>query len=367
MKKSLWTLVIVAHAAIGWADTFDTPPPRNPVDVVVFSDFQCPFCALFSGPLRDVQATGVDGVPVRVTFKHFPLPMHVNAPLAHQAALAAGEQKRFWEMHDLLFARQQRLRRDDVISYAMQLGLDIDRFRRDLDSERLKQIVAADQHDGEELLVNATPTFFVNGRRFAGYVPLAELRQIVRAEAQRPGSAVPDASMSLGAPDAPVVVELFVDLLSPLSRRALDVAADLVKRRPADMRVQFRHLPLDFHPQAMLAHEAAVAAAADERFWDFARYLIDHPWSITRADLAAAAGRLDLEPTAFAKALDDHRYADRVRVDLQSGRERGIRGSPTFVVNGRRLDGVPTLDVLTKYVDAALASTYDADQMRKHQ
>src|SRR5436305_326368 len=122
MMLALQTLLVAAQLASGAPDPSAIAPRPAPVEIVVFSDFQCPFCARFARPLRDVQAAGANGVPVTVTFKNFPLPMHARAPLAHQAALAAGEQGRFWEMHDLLFANQPRADRDDLIGYARRLG-----------------------------------------------------------------------------------------------------------------------------------------------------------------------------------------------------------------------------------------------------
>src|SRR6266480_1377313 len=106
MTLALCSVLVAAQLAAG-APEAAAPPAPKPVDIVVFSDFQCPFCALFSRPLRELQATGVDGVAINVTFKHFPLPMHQRAPLAHRAALAAAEQGQFWAMHDILFANQQ--------------------------------------------------------------------------------------------------------------------------------------------------------------------------------------------------------------------------------------------------------------------
>src|SRR5262245_25299901 len=126
--------MIVAAALLGVLLTApQTETPRPVVEIELFSDFQCPFCARFAEPFRAVQTTRIDGVDVRVTFRHYPLIIHPRAPLAHQAALAAGEQGRFWEMHDLLFANQARVQRDDLVSYAKTLGLDVDRFTRDLD------------------------------------------------------------------------------------------------------------------------------------------------------------------------------------------------------------------------------------------
>src|SRR5207248_2896529 len=137
------------------------------------------------------------------------------------------------------------------------------------------------------------------------------------------------------------------------------------KRRPADVRIQFRNFPLGFHPQAALAHEAAVTAAKSGRFWAVADYLLAHQSSIAEQDLIAVAGRAGIDEAAFAQTLHEHRYAARVEADRQAGLKRGIRGSPSIFVNGRRIDGVPSARMLTEYVDAALAARPQTDQARK--
>jgi protein-disulfide isomerase len=367
---AVWTLLVAAQltAAAPAAPAVSSDAAPKPVEIVLFSDFQCPYCALFAAPLREVQAHGVDGVPVKVTFKHYPLPMHERAPLAHQAALAAGEQGRFWEMHDLLFANQDRLDRGDLIAYAERLQLDVPRFRRDLDSDRLTRLVESDKADGNQLRVSATPTYFINGHEYSGAMRLEDLKRLVAEEDRRARAVttdVPDEAMSLGSPAALVTLELFADLQSPVSAPTLLAVLDVLKRYPSDVRLQFRHFPLSFHRQAPLAHQAAVAAAHGGRFWEFTSDVLGHPQSLREEDLVAAAVRVGLDEAAFAGALRDHRYAARVDADVQGGLKKGVRGSPSLLVNGRRIDGVPTAQALIEYVDAALAASRQTDQLKK--
>ena len=367
MMPVLQTVLVAAQLVSGSADPSAAAARPAPVEIVVFSDFQCPFCARFARPLRELQAAGADGVPVTVTFKNFPLPMHARAPLAHQAALAAGEQGRFWEMHDLLFANQQRADRDDLTLYARRLGLDVERFRADMDSDRIKHAIEADKMDGQQLRIGGTPTYYVNGREYSGATTLDELKRIVAAESARARAAddVGEAAMSIGSADARVTLELFADLQSPVTRPAMTALLDAVKRRPADVRLQFRHFPLSFHQHAPLVHEAAVVAARQGRFWEFAADLLDHPPVNAEADIVAAAGRVGLDGATLTRALHEHRYAARVDADLQTGRKKGIRGSPAIVINGRRIDGVPTTQALAEYIDSALSAPPQTDQRRK--
>jgi predicted DsbA family dithiol-disulfide isomerase len=127
-------------------------------------------------------------------------------------------------------------------------------------------------------------------------------------------------------------------------------------RYPGQIRLQFRHFPLAFHPQAAMAHEASVIAARAGQFWEFVAYTLDHQDSLRDQELIALAGRLGLDTATFGQSLREHRYAPRIEADVQAGQRRGIRGSPVVTVNGKRIDGIPSQKMLTDYVDAVLAT-----------
>ncbi len=335
-----------------------TPAPFH-VEVVLYSDFQCPFCARFARAFRELQARGVEGVETSVRFKHFPLDeLHPAALLAHRAALAADAQGKFWEMHDLLFADQSSLTRAKVVQFAARLGLDAARFERDLESERVKQTIAADRADGMRLGVQGTPTFFVNGRGYSGARTFEQLKQLVEGEAARALALaeIGDRMLSRGPSDAPVTVELFADLESPVTRPAVAVLEEAARKYPSKVRIQFRNFPLSFHPQAPLAHEAAMTAATEGRFWEFVSFILVHQESLREQDLIAEAGRLGLDRAKFADSLDRHRYAPRVVADVEAGLARGLRGSPVIFVNGKRIDGVPSMEKIVEYVESELAA-----------
>src|SRR4029077_15401408 len=154
-----------------------------------------------------------------------------------------------------------------------------------------------------------------------------QLKAIVVGERQRTRALVEvgEMLMSRGPADAAVTLELFADLQSPLTAPALHVAQAISQLYPSSVRLQFRNFPLAFHPQAALAHEAAMSAAREGRFWPFATYLLDHQGGLREQDLLALAGRLGLDPTQFGETIRQHRYAARVDADLQAGLKRGIR------------------------------------------
>jgi len=147
-----------------------------PVTLVEFSDFECGHCAAFHDSLEEVLRQG--GYDVRVVFRHFPLDvscnpkaatrLHPEACLAAIAAECAGEQGKFWEYHNLLFAHQQELSREFLFGYGARLGLDKARFAACLGSAAAAQRVAQDALDGAQLGIDSTPTVFINGRMIRG-------------------------------------------------------------------------------------------------------------------------------------------------------------------------------------------------------
>src|SRR5207245_173308 len=151
------------------------PAAAPEATIQVFSDFQCPYCEQFAGPLREFQTKGVEGIRTKVEFKNFPLGFHQYAQLAAQAAVAAGEQGKFWEMHDALFANQNALKREDLLKYADTFKLDLPRFTKDLDSDRVKKMIDADKAEAALKKVQGTPTFFVNGKEYSGTKSFEEL------------------------------------------------------------------------------------------------------------------------------------------------------------------------------------------------
>ncbi len=133
------------------------------IKVVEFSDFECPFCSRAADALN--QLKGHFGDKIHVVFRQFPLDFHQNAKLAHQGALEALAQGKFWPFHDLLFKNQKALTRADLEKYAGEVGLDLDKFKKALDAETHKAAVDADIALGGKVGVNGTPTMFINGER----------------------------------------------------------------------------------------------------------------------------------------------------------------------------------------------------------
>ena len=139
---------------------------KAPVTIEEFADFQCPPCGSVSSMIKDLDKKNPDRV--RVVFRHYPLKNHQHAMPAALAAEAAAVQGKFWEMHDLLFQGQPTWSKAPEVQsifegYASSLGLDLERFRKDMADEKIKARVTADQERAASLGVTRTPSLFING------------------------------------------------------------------------------------------------------------------------------------------------------------------------------------------------------------
>jgi protein-disulfide isomerase len=158
-------------------------PVEAPVTVLEYGDFQCPFCGRAERILRELLSDFAD---VRYVWRHLPLTdVHPNAQLAAEAAEAASDQGAFWEMHDVLLEQQKALRPSDLIGYAQELGLDVDRFTDALSTHSGAGRVAEDVDSADLSGVSGTPTFFINGRRHYGAYDIGTLSAAVRAAGAR--------------------------------------------------------------------------------------------------------------------------------------------------------------------------------------
>jgi protein-disulfide isomerase len=172
-------------------------PDDAPVTVVEFADFECPHCAA-AVPLVDAVVAAHPG-KVRLVYKFFPLAMHVHGEAAARAAYAASMQGKFWEMHHLLFERQDNLEQGDLERYAKALKLDVAKWKADMESQAVKDRVDADRKLGDSYKIVGTPTIYVNGRELDSEAD-EPLEERVAIELGVPPVAAPSA----GAPSAGV-------------------------------------------------------------------------------------------------------------------------------------------------------------------
>lgn len=155
-------------------------PREAPLQLVMFGDFQCPFCLGAQSILRRVRERLGDRL--LFGFRHLPIPeRHPLAPQAAEASEAAAAQGRFWDYHDALYAEQPRLSREVMVAVAADLGLDVERLVAELDAGVHRDRIARDIASAEASGATGTPTFFVNGKRLFGAYDASSLVEALEA------------------------------------------------------------------------------------------------------------------------------------------------------------------------------------------
>lgn len=355
------------------------------VTIVLWSDFQCPFCSRVVPTLKQIEDSYGD--KVRVVFRQQPLPFHNNAKLAAEASLAAHEQGKFWPYHDKLFANQQSLDRASLERFAQELGLDVGRFKAGLDSGKFTKKVEEDSAQGMAVGANGTPTFFINGREFVGAQPFESFKKVIDeeivkadgllakgikpenlyAELQKDASKPPPPEAEkvatdiniAGAPmkgpkNAPVSVVIFSDFQCPFCGRAVPTLKEIEKQYQGKVNLVFKHQPLPMHPNAKPAAFASMAANEQGRFWEMHDKLFANQQSLDRASLERFASELGLDMGKFKAAMDSNKYDAYVAADSAEGTRVGANGTPTFFVNGRQLVGAQPFESFKRLIDEEL-------------
>jgi protein-disulfide isomerase len=366
-----------------------------PITIVAFSDFQCPFCSRVLPTLDKLQKEYPN--KVRVFFRHNPLPFHSDAPLAAQAAVAAELQGKFWPMHDKLFGNQQNLKRPDLEKYAQEIGLDVEKFKKDIDSPAVKKRVDDDLELGKKLGVQGTPNFFIDGRPIRGAVPYEQFKAAVDDELAR-GKKLMDKGVSssgvfaalmkgqgkgMGTPTAPAAppripigAELyniqpgdaphigvqnpkitlieFSDFQCPYCSRAKNTLDELLKIYKDSLRITFRHFPLPFHNNATPAAIAAVAAAQQGKFWQMHDKLFANQQALGAADLEKYATEIGLDMAKYKAAIENPKTKETVEEDKKMGEKFGVGGTPSFFINGHSFSGAYPLESFKTAIDEEL-------------
>ncbi len=367
-------------------------PRTAPVTVVVFSDFQCPFCRKLSGTLEELAKAYPNDV--RVVFKHNPLPFHARAePAAELAleALARRGEAGFWQVHDALFAGEA-LEDSDLAEIAKAAKLDPGQAAAAVASHKYQEAIEHDQDLAGDLEANGTPTSFVNGRKLVGAQPLDELKTLVDEEiahaktlvaggtpAARVYEAIikggktapPPKQLAVAAPSkanpvrgargAGVTIQMFTDFQCPFCGRAQTTLAEVEKRYKGRVNVVYRNMPLPMHPNARPAATVAMEAfkqKGDAGFWQMHDLLFANQRALERADLLGYAAQLGLDAAKVEAALDQHLYDAAIDADVKAANDAGIGGTPTFVVNGYELVGAQQLPAFRRVIERALAEKH---------
>lgn len=380
----------------------DDAPSRGPqgalVTIVEFSDFNCQYCRLANGTVLEILRLYPD--QVRLVYRHSLLDPEDGTQSA-EAALAAADQGRFWPFHDRMFAHAGRHDRAAIERAARDVGLDMARFRRDLDESRFRSAARDQDRRAAELGISATPAFFVNGRPLLGAHPLGAFvllveeelaeaealvargvarrdvyhrvtsRGLARAEPIPEGADMPLApridpartyAIGLGQPshrrgrdDALVTIVEVGDFLCGFCGRVQPTLAEIATQYGNEVRFVFRHMPLGNNPASRLVAEAALAAGDQGRFWEMHDRLFTAGGGLDRPALEVIAREVGLDLARFTAALDRGAFEPAVSRDAADAARLGVRGTPTFFINGAPIVGAKTLEEFRAVIDAELA------------
>ncbi|MFT7626038.1 MAG: protein-disulfide isomerase, partial [Myxococcota bacterium] len=387
-------------------------PADAPVTIVEFSDFQCPFC----GRVKPTIKTLLKEYPgqIRVVFMHNPLPFHKQAAAAARATVAAHRQGRFWPMHDRMFEEQRSLKDEPWDALAEEVGLDLNRFRADLNDAGTSKHVAHQMAIAASLGARGTPSFFINGEKLSGAQPITKFRSVVdaalvEADAElkkgtpksrlhevlsernfprytsvmvrgekppalpparpsRPAKAVDNTIWKVtlagdeparGPKNAPVTIVAFSDFQCPFCTRAEKTMDALAKRYGKDVRIVWKHFPLAFHKQAPSAHRASIAAHQQGKFWEMQKLLMGNQRDLNRKAYERWGKKIGLNMRRFNKALDQDDAALQAVIDrdMKLGASVGVKGTPNFFVNGKKLVGAQPEARFATVIDAELVAT----------
>jgi protein-disulfide isomerase len=381
-----------------WRLSIDGSPVEGSPDALVtlveFSDYQCPYCGRANTTVQQLKKDY--GSKLRLVMKEFPLTsIHPKARGAALAAVAAGLQGKYWEMHDKLFANQLALDPPALEGYAKDIGLDVARFQADVANPRTAAVLERDTELAAALGVTSTPAVFINGRRLpGGAVPIESFKalideELVKAEAMvragTPASEVyariiekgevpnaakarqadaaaavrkvdaPAESPSFGPQFAKVTIVEWSDFQCPYCSRAAPTVEKLREAYGKDVRFVFRNFPLPMHPNARIAAQAAMAAHAQGKFWDMHDQLFANQAALDRASLDKTAEKLGLDMARFARDIDGPQVKALIDADVAAAAAAGVRGTPTLFVNGRPVSGAPQWEQFRAEIDAEIA------------
>ncbi len=370
------------------------------ITLVVFSDFQCPFCSRLEPTLDQVRQTYGDDV--RIVWKNEPLPFHQHAKLAAQvgqAVLVLRGQEAFWRFHDMAFRRQPNLGPDAVRAWAVACGVDASELDAGLERGTWLAKVDADHELAKRIGVNGTPASFVNGIALSGAQPLEKFKVIIDAELSEAKKLVaqgaPPASVYRvrvaenlqaqparkdvddderedtktvwaipvgrspvrGSASAPVTIVEFSDFQCPFCKRVEPTLEQLRTRYGAKLRFVWKDEPLPFHPRALPAAELARFArskSGDAGFWDMHDRLFASQPKLDDADLEAQARGANLDAKAAMAAVTARSFASAIDEDAELADDLQASGTPHFFINGRRLVGAQPLETFQAIIDEEL-------------
>ncbi|MFL5248969.1 MAG: DsbA family protein [Myxococcales bacterium] len=359
-------------------------PKHAKVTIVEWSDFQCPFCGRVDPTVRQILSTYKDDV--RLVWRNEPLPFHPNALPAAKAAMAAHKQGKFWQMHELMFAHQTDLSEAKYEEWAKQIGLDVARWKADKDSPAIAEAIQKDNSYGQQVGANGTPSFFINGKLIAGALPFdtfkamideqiakaneltkkgvrpEKLYETIVAENVKAAGSTPEVKVDvgnapvLGPKNAAVTIVEWSDFQCPYCGRVEPTLQQVREEYKGKVRLAWKNQPLSFHPNAMPAAEAAMAADEQGKFWEFHDALFKRQNELGPALYDEVAKQVGLDMEKFHASIQGHKHLAQIKADMAAGSAVGADGTPTFFINGKKLVGAMPIESFKQVIDAELAA-----------
>lgn len=379
-----------------------------PVTMVVFSEFECPFCSKVETTLNALKAK-YGPSQLRVVWKSSPLPFHKRAKPASAAAESVfrlGGSEAFWKFHESAFKNQKALTDENFALWAKDAGVDPVKFQASYSKEEGMAKVDADMAIGKAGGVKGTPASFINGVFLSGAQPQPKFEaaideQLAAAKAKiasgtpadkvyvalsnenkAKGPPAPDAkdakdgkdkkpkeddkavyrvpagdSPSKGAADALVTIIEFSDFQCPFCSRVNPTISTILKDYEGKVRVVWKHRPLPFHKRAPAASNLTIEAFKQkgaDGFWKAHDLLFANQKALEDADLEKYAGELGLDVEKAKEAFTKNKYADIIAADNELADEVEAGGTPHFFINGRRLSGAQPVEAFKKVIDEQL-------------
>ncbi len=380
-----------------------------PVTIVLFSDYECPFCSKVETTLTALkQKYGPQ--QLRVVWKDNPLPFHKRATpaaVAGQTVFNLGGNDAFWKFHEKAFANQKALTDENFALWAKEAGVDPAKFDASYKTQEAKAKIDADMAIGKAGGVKGTPASFVNGVFLSGAQPQPKFEaaideQLAAAKAKIASGTPADKVYTVlsnenkakappaddkgkdgkdpkkpkeddktvyrvpvgdspfkGAPDALVTIIEFSDFQCPFCSRVEPTISTVLKDYPGKVRVVWKHRPLPFHKRATPASNLAIEAQKQkglDGFWAAHELLFKNQKALEDADLEKYAAELGLDVEKAKKAMADNKYGDIINADNELADEVEAGGTPHFFINGRRLSGAQPVEAFKKVIDEQLVA-----------
>jgi protein-disulfide isomerase len=369
------------------------------VTMVIFSDFQCPFCSRVEPTLKAIRDKYGD--KVRTVWKNEPLPFHNRAEPCAEAAMEVRAQKGdkgFWAMHDTLFSNQKAQADDDLVKYATDNGANGDKVRDAITNHTHKKEIDADNDLAQDFQASGTPNFFINGRHLVGAQPEEKFDKIIDEEITKaqaliskgtkpselydtlvkdgkgpPPPEMKDVPANLPANDpargnmkAKVIVHEWSDFQCPFCGRVEPTVAQVMKDYGDKIKFVWHDLPLPMHPDAPLASQAgreAFAQKGPSAFWSMHDKMFGNQQHIKRDDLDGYAKDLNLDMDKWKAALDGSTHTAEIDADKTAANGDGISGTPAFLIvpsgakQGYYISGAQDYSKFRKLLDRAIAES----------